>query len=102
MRKNLMLIATLASLVLSIPALAADPGTKGASKEAREHMAEMHEKMALCLRSDRSMSECRNEMMGNDMAGMCSGTMGQDMGGMMANPGKAAIRSNTAKKSPSR
>ena len=35
------------------------------SKEAREKMALMHEKMAACLRSDKSMAECRIEMAKN-------------------------------------
>lgn len=33
------------------------------TKEMRESMATMHEKMAACLRSDRPVSECRKEMM---------------------------------------
>ncbi|MGE0631427.1 MAG: hypothetical protein AB7H48_12955 [Parachlamydiales bacterium] len=31
-------------------------------KEKRKKMAEMHEKMALCLKSDKSMDDCRDEM----------------------------------------
>ena len=34
-----------------------------ASKETREQMAALHEKMAACLRSDKPIAECRNEMM---------------------------------------
>jgi len=33
------------------------------SKETREKMAQAHEKMAACLRSERKVSECHAEMM---------------------------------------
>ena len=33
------------------------------TKEEREKMAQAHEKMAACLRSDRPMSDCHAEMM---------------------------------------
>ena len=33
------------------------------SKETREKMAQLHEQMAGCLRSDKSVAECRTEMM---------------------------------------
>lgn len=32
------------------------------SKEQRAKMAAMHDKMASCLRSDKTVEECRNEM----------------------------------------
>lgn len=32
------------------------------SKEAREQMAGLHERMAACLRSERPFAECRSEM----------------------------------------
>lgn len=32
------------------------------SKEMREHMAAAHDAMAACLRSDKSLADCRNEM----------------------------------------
>jgi hypothetical protein len=47
------------------PAPAA-PATKAApapSKETREKMAVLHEQMAACLRSDKSLSECHAQMM---------------------------------------
>lgn len=47
-------------------AFAADaPGMTQAapSKEVREKMASMHEQMAACLRSDKSVSMCHTEMM---------------------------------------
>ena len=54
---------------------------KEPTKEQRQKMAELHEKMANCLKSDRAVSECRKEMMQS-----CKETMGNDgcpMGGMM-------------------
>lgn len=35
------------------------------SPETRKQMADMHQKMADCLKSDRSISECRDNMMAN-------------------------------------
>jgi hypothetical protein len=49
--------------------------------EQRQKMAEAHEKMATCLRSDRPLPDCRDEMMKS-----CQTTMGGScpmMGGMM-------------------
>ncbi len=46
-------------------ALAAPPpptGSAPVSKETREKMATIHEQMAACLRSDKAISECHNEM----------------------------------------
>ncbi len=45
-------------------ALAAEPSTEnmGLSKEQRARMAAAHEKMAACLRSDRPLEECREEL----------------------------------------
>ncbi len=40
--------------------------------EQRQKMADLHEKMATCLRSDRAFPECRQEMMKN-----CGTTMGK-------------------------
>lgn len=39
------------------PARETDP-----SKETREQMAAAHDAMAACLRSDKSLADCRNEM----------------------------------------
>ncbi len=53
------------------------------SKESREQMAAVHEKMALCLRSDSSIEDCHEQMRGqcHDMKdeGHCSmmGKMGK-------------------------
>jgi hypothetical protein len=48
------------------------------SKEDRQKMAEVHKKMAACLESDKSMSECHDEMMNN-----CNGMMGKSGCAMM-------------------
>ena len=54
--------------------------------EQRQKMADLHEKMASCLRSDRPMSECHQEMMkgrkdavGKDSCPMMGGKMGHGM-----------------------
>ena len=63
-------IAGISVVLLSVgTAWAADPAPAdstlqaSASKEMREKMATVHEQMAACLRSDRSIAECRKEMM---------------------------------------
>ena len=67
-------------------ALAADKGTTPAktpqmTADQRSKMADLHEKMAACLRSTRPISECHDEMMKS-----CQETMGTGgcpmMGGM--------------------
>jgi hypothetical protein len=65
------------------------------SKEIREKMATLHEQMAACLRSDKSLAECRTQMMKGcrdlgsqtcPMMGM-GGGMGMGMGrGHSASP----------------
>jgi len=44
------------------PPPAASPSEAVPSKEVREKMATLHEQMAACLRSDKSIDECRAEM----------------------------------------
>jgi len=67
-------------------ALAQDKGATPAkpppiTAEQRKKMADLHEKMAACLRSDRPLSECHDEIMK-----ACQETMGTNncpmMGGM--------------------
>ena len=48
------------------------------SKEMREQMAAVHEKMAACLRSDNGFAACRDEMQRN-----CREMMGQQACPMM-------------------
>jgi hypothetical protein len=59
------------------------------TKEMRAQMATIHEQMAACLRSDKSMSHCRTEMMTScqkitGTQGCCMGQSTKGMhGGMM-------------------
>ncbi len=60
----------IAAILLSVAAVwAADPPPSSStpqaspSKETREKMAALHEQMAACLRSDKSINDCRTEMM---------------------------------------
>lgn len=48
------------------------------SKEMREQMAAMHERMAACLRSDKAIAACRDEMQKN-----CREKMGEQACPMM-------------------
>ncbi|MDD4974515.1 MAG: hypothetical protein PHY93_09215 [Bacteriovorax sp.] len=48
--------------------------------EQRQSMAASHEKMAVCLRSDKPMEDCRKEMMQS-----CQDMMGKDGCAMMMN-----------------
>lgn len=51
---------------------AEQPSETPPSKEMREKMATLHERMAACLRSERTFQECREEMQKN-----CSNMMGE-------------------------
>lgn len=92
-------LAGIAVLVLATasPALAAEP-----TAEQRQKMAEVHQKMADCLKSTKPISECRDEMMQScrgmmgeaacPMMGLGHGGMGPGMmgGGMHGQPAPAA------------
>jgi hypothetical protein len=91
------LIAALALLSLPVPAFAQPPGGgTGASPnpEMRRRMAAVHEQMAACLRSDRSIVECRNDMRSRCLAtmpeGECPmmGARGRGMGPGLMGPGR--------------
>ena len=76
MKKTSSLIAAL--ILIGSNAFAADSAAKSKkfpepTKEQREKMAEMHEKMASCLKSDRPVSDCHKDMMEG-----CKETMGKD------------------------
>ncbi|MCM2280463.1 MAG: hypothetical protein NDI61_01300 [Bdellovibrionaceae bacterium] len=65
------------------------------SKEDRQKMAEMHTKMADCLKSDKPMGDCKNEMMkscksmmGKESCPMMDHTKGMMKGGMMNHGGE--------------
>ena len=74
-------------MALAGAAFAANPPTapSAPTKEMRERMATVHEQMAACLRSDKSISECRTEMMQHCQAMMGSQgcTRMMSSGGMM-------------------
>lgn len=61
------------------------PSLAASAKETRERMATLHEQMAACLRSDKSISECHSEMLRHCEAMMgsqgCTRMIGA--GGMM-------------------
>ena len=70
---------------------------KGMSLEQREKMAGIHEKMATCLRTDRPILECREEMMksckaamGKTACPMMEGNMKPGMHHLMMNDDEAA------------
>ena len=59
-----LVLLALTAAPLSV-AVAAEPPSNGdseISKQQREQMAKAHEKLAACLRSDRALDECRQEM----------------------------------------
>ncbi len=57
------LIALLAVSTLAFAAEAVAPAKAAVTKEMRAKMAGVHERMAACLRSDKSMEDCHHEMM---------------------------------------
>ena len=75
-----------ASMVISVAAMATDMAPAGGAepdREMRAKMAGVHEQMAACLRSDKSMSDCRSEMMKGCqelMGGHVCPMMGMGMG----------------------
>jgi len=73
-------------IAFAISAFAAD---QKFSKEERQKMAEMHSKMAACLKSDKPMSECQKDMMSScqKMMGKGGCPMMGEMGGMMDHGG---------------
>jgi hypothetical protein len=78
------------------PPAAAAKSSAPVSKETREKMAALHEQMAACLRSDKAIAACRDEMrkscqqtMGDQGCSMMGGGMhhGMGMGGPPASDG---------------
>ena len=94
----LMVAGASAALAVDTTSRAQQPAP---SKEMRAKMATIHEQMAVCLRSDKPLSECRAEMMKSCQAMMgpreCSamgmhashGAMGMHGGTMPKSPGSA-------------
>jgi len=70
-----MMIAGASSVFAADEPPAAPPAP---SKEMREQMAAMHERMAACLRSDKAIAACRDEMQNN-----CREKMGEQVCPMM-------------------
>jgi hypothetical protein len=75
----------------SATALAAEPTAAPStpSKEMRENMATIHERMAACLRSDKPFAECRQAMQqscSNMMGGQGCPMMGMGQRGRMMTP----------------
>jgi len=70
--------AAIASIPLFVHAADSKPTMQAPSKEQREKMALVHEKMATCLRSDRTIEDCHHEMQNN-----CSDVMGKEHCKMM-------------------
>ncbi len=83
------ILLTAAAVWAADPPASASTAQAAPSKETREKMATLHEHMAACLRSDKSISDCRTEMMKS-----CRETigpqgcqmMGKAHGGMMQAP----------------
>lgn len=62
---------------------APDPSKASAPSTAdRETMAAAHEKMATCLRSNKDLQECHN-----DLRAQCQATMGSNCPGLQMGPG---------------
>jgi hypothetical protein len=90
MKKNLSILAL--TLILVSPSIFAEMKTQGnvtLTAEQRLSMAGIHEKMALCLRSDKIVGDCRNEMQSS-----CSGVMGKEQCGMMGMHRHASMKNN--------
>jgi hypothetical protein len=78
-------VALLGNVAMADDKMGSAAETKGPMKpsaEQRQKMAGLHESMAACLRSDRPMPECRQEMMKG-----CKDTMGKDGCSMIGGKG---------------
>lgn len=64
-RRNVSLAVLVGSLWLGAAPNAAEPSNAAPTKEMRATMAAAHEKMAACLRSDKAMAVCHEEMRKN-------------------------------------
>jgi hypothetical protein len=79
-KKHFVLSAAAVVACIPLVAHAADSmhSMPAPSKEQREKMALVHEKMATCLRSDRTIADCHHEMQSS-----CSEVMGKEHCQMM-------------------
>ena len=88
--KTLILTATTLLILAGTQVMAADTKTSTTPadpKAQREQMAQHHEKMAQCLRSDKTLQDCRQEMRQS-----CDQTMGEEGCMMMDRKGKGKMR----------
>jgi hypothetical protein len=94
------------ALLFASSAFAAEPKKSPPAEptpEARQHMADVHQKMADCLRSERPLAECRTEMMSSCQEMMGEGgcpMMGHGAGGMGPGMKGGGMMSHTAPKTP--
>jgi hypothetical protein len=87
---NTNIIISITTLLLSSSAFCADAPV---SVENRRKMAELHQKMSDCLKTEKPMSECHNEMMqGCDMMGKNACPMMGPMHGKMYQLKKKAAK----------
>ena len=83
MKMIAMLVSVISlSVGLAFAETAAKEGAHTMTKEQREKMATHHESMAACLRSEKSMKECHEEMHKS-----CGEHMGKDACPMMGEKG---------------
>lgn len=87
--KNMKMILAVLSLIMVNGAFGAEKSKTTKLKETpemRQKMAEAHESMATCLRSDKSMNECKKEMMDSypEMMGKGGCMMMDEMRGHMS------------------
>lgn len=84
MKKSTILAALMTMALLSTNSFGEDKKKAMAmTPEQRQNMATAHDKMATCLRSDKSIEDCRKEMMES-----CEQNMGKDGCYMMGKKGK--------------
>lgn len=92
------IIGALFSILGATSVFSADSTEAPPSKELRQRMAQAHEKMAACLRSDREFSECHQEMMqacsGQPATMGCAAMMGQGM--MMRNQMRSGAKQQSS------
>lgn len=84
MKKSMILAAMITMALLSTNSFAEDKNKAMAmTPEQRQSMATAHDKMATCLRSEKTVEDCRKEMMES-----CEENMGKDGCYMMGKKGK--------------
>lgn len=83
---TVLIVSTVATVALAANPPATTP--TGPSKDTREKMAVLHEQMAACLRSDKPIADCRDEMRKNCQTTV--GAQGCPMMGMGRRGGRRA------------